>query len=209
MNSTIKNIIFDMGGVLIDLRPERAIAAFEALGASNVALYIRECRMEDLFLHLEMGTISTHDFCDEVRHIAHISCSDEAIVAAWDSLLEPSDDIRRQALLRLKAKGYRLFVLSNTCDIHWQSASHSLIPRSGLSIDDYFEHCFLSYEMHCRKPALDIYVRVLEEAHLVADETLFIDDNETNLLPAASLGIHTFLEHDSHHWVDIIIPRLL
>ncbi len=209
MDSTLKNIIFDMGGVLVDLCPERSIAAFEALGASEVALYIREFRMEDLFLQLELGSISTAQFCDEARRIAHISAPDEAIISAWDTLLEPSTDIRRESLLRLKRAGYRLFVLSNTCDIHWQSASRRLIPAPGLSINDYFERCFLSYEMHCRKPSPEIYLRALEEAHLTAGETLFIDDNETNLLSAASLGIHVFLEHSSHRWTDLLIPSLL
>ncbi len=209
MDSTIKNIIFDMGGVLVDLHPERAIAAFEALGATEVALYIREFRMEDLFLDLEMGSITTPEFCAEARRIANIDAPNEAIIAAWDALLDPSDDPRREALLRLKGAGYRLFVLSNTCDIHWQSASLRLIPSEGRSIDDYFEHCFLSYKMHCRKPSPEIYLRAMEEAHLVASETLFIDDNETNLISAAALGINVFLEHEGHRWKDIITRELL
>ncbi len=198
-----------MGGVLVDLNPQRSIEAFEALGARDVATYVKECRTEDLFLDVEMGTISTPQFCSEVRRICHLNATDEEIISAWDSLLEPSDDVRREALLTLRKRGYRLFLLSNTCEIHWQSASTRLIPASGKSINDYFEQCFLSYEMHCRKPSPEIYTKALCQAGISAHETLFIDDSEENLRSATELGLQTFHECTGHSWTDILLKELL
>ncbi len=197
-----------MGGVLVDLHPQRCIEAFEKLGARDVATYVREFRTEDLFYDIEVGRMTTEAFCEEVRRVCHISASDEKIAAAWNALLEPFYDNRSELLLNLKAQGYRLFILSNTCALHWQYASQKLIPARGRSIDDYFERAFLSFELHNRKPAPSIFIDTLEQAGINADETLFIDDNELNIRAAADLGFHTFYESDNHSWKDFLPQHL-
>ncbi len=202
----IRNIIFDMGGVLVALNPSRCIAAFEALGATAVARYVRECRTEDLFYDYEIGLLTPAAFCAAVRRLSGISAPDTAILAAWDTLLEPTTAARREGLRRLRAAGYRLFVLSNTCVNHWQYASQQLIPAAGERIDDYFEQVFLSYELHCRKPSQEIFLTALARASLSADETLFIDDSAPNLAAAAAAGLHTFHERADHSWIDILVP---
>ncbi|MCD8281957.1 MAG: HAD family phosphatase [Prevotella sp.] len=199
----IKNIIFDMGGVLVPLAPERCIASFCRLGAVRTADYVRECRTEDMFLDIETGAMTTAAFCASVRRLDNIDAADNDITAAWNDLLLPSGSIRRGALECLRERGFRLFILSNTCEIHWLRASSELIPAEGKHIADYFERAFLSYELHCRKPAPEIYSAVLELAGIRADETLFIDDNPLNLSAAATLGLRTFHERTEHHWFDL------
>ncbi len=206
--SVIRNIIFDMGGVLVRLCPERCIAAFCAIGARRTASYVEEFRTEDLFLDIETGSKSTAEFCDEVRRINGINVPDSKIISAWNSLLSPPGDEERSSLLRLRGRGMRLFVLSNTCDMHWQYASRELIPSPGKTISDYFERAFLSFEMHKRKPSADIFDDVLRLAGISPEATLFIDDNETNLSAAHATGIKVFHECKSRHWTDVI-PRLL
>lgn len=197
----IKNIIFDMGGVLFDLHADRCVEAFEALGAHKTAAYVRDFRTEDMFHLIEISSGTTAQFCDEVRSLDGINASDEEITSAWNALLGTTPDNKRNQLLQLKGEGYNMFLLSNTNEIHWNRAK-TLIAGDDHDIDDFFDRIFLSYEMNLRKPDVEIFRRVLTQAGINADETLFIDDNAMNVAAAEELCIHTFHETDGHRWVD-------
>lgn len=198
---TIKNIIFDMGGVLFDLNAKRCVDAFEAIGAKKTAVYVKEFRTEDLFHVIETGDGTTEYFCSEVRNMDGINASDEEIIAAWNELLEPTPSKKRDELARLKKEGYRLFLLSNTNDMHWQRAK-KLITNSEHDINDFFERIFLSYEMGLRKPYKEIFQQVVSDAGIRPEESIFVDDNASNIAAAAKLGIRTFHETDGNRWVE-------
>lgn len=188
----MKNIIFDLGGVLVGFDRQRSIDAFEQIGCGKVADYIRDHRTEDLFYRIELGEISTHDFCEEVRQMTATNADDEAIIHAWNVLLTPVTENRLQRLRELREKGHRLFLLSNTNDMHWQYCGHQL--------DGCFERVFLSYEMRLAKPDTAIFAEVLRQADIDAHDTLFIDDNADNIAAAASLGIKTFHNQNIDDW---------
>ena len=188
----MKNIIFDLGGVLVGFDRQRSIDAFERIGCGKVADYIRDHRTEDLFYRIELGEISTHDFCEEVRQMTATNADDEAIIHAWNVLLTPVTENRLQRLRELREKGVRLFLLSNTNDMHWQYCGHQL--------DGCFERVFLSYEMRLAKPDTAIFAEVLRQADIDAHDTLFIDDNADNIAAAASLGIKTFHNQNIDDW---------
>ncbi|MBR5635186.1 MAG: HAD family phosphatase [Prevotella sp.] len=188
----MKNIIFDLGGVLVGFDRQRSIDAFERIGCGKVADYIRDHRTEDLFYLIELGEISTHDFCEEVRQMTATNADDEAIIHAWNVLLTPVTENRLQRLRELREKGVRLFLLSNTNDMHWQYCGHQL--------DGCFERVFLSYEMRLAKPDTAIFAEVLRQADIDAHDTLFIDDNADNIAAAASLGIKTFHNQNIDDW---------
>lgn len=188
----MKNIIFDLGGVLVGFDRQRSIDAFERIGCGKVADYIRDHRTEDLFYRIELGEISTHDFCEEVRQMTATNADDEAIIHAWNVLLTPVTENRLQRLRELREKGVRLFLLSNTNDMHWQYCGHQL--------DGCFERVFLSYEMRLAKPDTAIFAEVLRQADIDASDTLFIDDNADNIAAAASLGIKTFHNQNIDDW---------
>ena len=188
----MKNIIFDLGGVLVGFDRQRSIDAFERIGCGKVADYIRDHRTEDLFYRIELGEISTHDFCEEVRQMTATNADDEAIIHAWNVLLTPVTENRLQRLRELREKGHRLFLLSNTNDMHWQYCGHQL--------DGCFERVFLSYEMRLAKPDTAIFTEVLRQADIDAHDTLFIDDNADNIAAAASLGIKTFHNQNIDDW---------
>lgn len=198
----IKNIVFDLGGVLCGLDAERCIRAFHQIGAEEVAVYVEEHRVEDLFLQSELGYITTEEFCEEVRRITQRPIDDEKIVWAWNELLTGITDERLQAVLELSKK-YRLFVLSNTNDMHWKKwEASSLLPLKGeVFKDGVFEKCFLSYELHLAKPQREIFEAVLQQADIKADETLFIDDSLKNCQAAEALGIHTYHNHHINDWL--------
>ena len=198
----IKNIVFDLGGVLCGLDAERCIRAFHQIGAEEVAVYVEEHRVEDLFLQSELGYITTEEFCEEVRRITQRPIDDEKIVWAWNELLTGITDERRQAVMEL-SKTYRLFVLSNTNDMHWKKwEASSLLPLKGeVFKDGVFEKCFLSYELHLAKPSREIFEAVLQQADIKADETLFIDDSLKNCQAAEALGIHTYHNERINDWL--------
>ena len=188
----MKKIIFDLGGVLVGFDRQRSIDAFERIGCGKVADYIRDHRTEDLFYRIELGEISTHDFCEEVRQMTATNADDEAIINAWNVLLTPVTTERLQRLRELREAGHRLFLLSNTNDMHWQYCGHQL--------DGCFERVFLSYEMQLAKPDTRIFSEVLRQAEIDASDTLFIDDNADNIAAAASLGIQTFHNQNIDDW---------
>lgn len=201
MRENIKNIIFDMGGVLVGLDPTRCIHAFREVGCGNIAAYVEEHRTEDLFLDTELGRITTEEFCQEVRRICSANTSDERIVWAWNELLCPVSLEKLVRLRQLKERGYRLFLLSNTNTMHWEYCRDHFFTAEGATADNYFERIFLSYEMHLAKPDTAIFEEALRQAGINATETLFIDDSEANCLAAERVGVAALHETSGHRWL--------
>ncbi len=199
----IKNIIFDLGGVLVGLDGQRCIDAFNKIGASEIGEYVKDHRTEDLFWDAEVGNINQWEFCDEVRRISGSEARNEDIIWAWNQLLTTIPDEKKQMLIELKKRGLRLFLLSNTNDMHWTYCAEELFPYRNYVAEDYFEHIFLSYEMHKAKPNTDIFEQTLAMAGLEASETLFIDDNKDNCASAEKVGIVTFLNSEPDEWLKI------
>lgn len=163
MNDNIKNIIFDLGGVLVGLDPKRCIEAFRKVGCGVLANYVEEHRTEDLFLDTELGRISQEEFCNEVRRLSLTDTEDKDIVWAWNQLLTDIPVSKLRLLQRLRADGYRVFLLSNTNIMHWSYCRDHLFTVDGHCADDYLEHIFLSYEMHLAKPDTTIFFQALAE----------------------------------------------
>ena len=207
LDKTVRNIVFDFGCVLVDLDKARCLEAFDRLGAHALAQYVDECRQEDLFRELELGHTTPEEFCNEARQKAHITATDQQLCDAWRALLVGIPVRRIQALLHLR-QYYRLAVLSNTNIIHWKQAVDDFFPYRGMNVSDYFDHIFLSFEMHKTKPDRAIFEQMLHEADMEADETLFIDDSEANCAAARSIGIHTLHVSHGDEWLDLLKDEL-
>ncbi|MDD4681364.1 MAG: HAD family phosphatase [Clostridia bacterium] len=199
-----KNIIFDMGGVLVGLDVQRCVAAFTKLGAGKIAHYVQDHLTEDLFFDIETGSINQKQFCDNVRQTTDCTISDEEIVWAWNQLLTGIPDIKKEHLLQLRRQGYRLFLLSNTNVMHWTFCVREFFNDGKYTVNDYFEKCFLSYQMQLVKPTEAIYRAVLEQAGIHPLETVFIDDSKVNLEGAAQVGLNTFHHTKDHSWVSSV-----
>jgi len=197
-----RNIIFDLGGVLVTLHKQRSVEAFQKIGAHDVAKYVDEHRTEDFFHDLEIGNIGEAQFCEAIRQRIGIGVTDEQVRWAWNQLLGEISDEKKRRLIELR-RNHRLFLLSNTNVIHWTLCTEKLFLLDGMGEKDYFERSFLSYEMHLAKPDHDIYEEVIRQADIRPDETLFIDDSQKNLDGAADIGIGTYLAHDDN-WLDDI-----
>lgn len=188
MNKNIKNIIFDWGGVLIDLNLEGCISAFEQAGASNVREMLTGTNELGFFRDYESGKITTAQFRDIVREHIGKPLTDKEIDYIWNTELLTIPEEKLHLLQKL-SKHYRLFLLSNTNELHWNYGSEQAFLYKGKDIKDCFEQIFLSYRMQLAKPNPDIFRAALKEANLSPEETLFVDDAEINCQAAASIGI--------------------
>lgn len=195
----VKNIIFDFGGVLVDLDKVRCLEAFARIGFPEAAGMIDAYSQQGLFGKLEEGTISPQEFCAEVRHLTGCQATDECIWEAWNLFLVGIPTWKLEALVELR-KHYPLYLLSNTNEPHWKHAVERFFPYGEWRVEDYFDRIFLSYELHQVKPGADIFRTVIEQAGVVPEETLFIDDAAANCATARSLGLHTYQPLPGEDW---------
>jgi Na+/H+-dicarboxylate symporter len=137
------------------------------------------------------------------RKLTGADVTNEEIIDAANKMLVEIPDEKKKRLLQLKKAGYRLFLLSNTIDIHWDYCVEHLFPYQNHGVEDYFEHCFLSQRMHLAKPDARIYEEVVKQANINPDETLFIDDLKENCEAAEKLGIHTFQNVKFDDWLSL------
>ena len=187
----IKNIIFDFGGVLINLDYQRTYNAFKKLGIEDIKAAFSPLSQQALFDKLEKGQIEPEHFFEELRKISSISMEDQQIINAWNAMLLDFP-IERIELLRKLKKDYRLFLLSNTNIVHYDEYFSNLQKEHQSNIfEDLFEKIYFSHQLGLRKPEPAIFKLVLEENGLLAEETLFIDDVKSNIEPASALGIKT------------------
>ena len=190
--TAIKNILFDLGGVLYHIDYELTIKAFEKLGTKNFHEHFSQQQQNNLFDRLETGKVSDEDFIREMKVLLP-HCNREEIINAWNALLIelPQENIR---LLQDLSKQYRLFLLSNTNSIHINRINKLLYKDYNLkSLDPLFDKVYLSHQIGMRKPNSETFEWVLKDAGILAQETLFIDDSIQHIESANLLGIQTQL----------------
>jgi putative hydrolase of the HAD superfamily len=188
MDKQIKNIVFDFGGVLMDLDFENCRREFRMAGFKDVEQYTNIYQGSSFFKDFETGMISADQFRQEIKRRIEQPLSDEEVDALWLKMLKYIPAEKIDLLLELR-KHYMVYLLSNTNEIHWQYVSTMRYGRRRFRISDFFEKMFLSFEMKMAKPDTRIFEAMLNDANLVPEETLFIDDSAANCHAAASLGI--------------------
>ena len=196
----IRNLIIDLGGVLVDLTRNRCIEAFERLGVENVRERLaNDSRHKDLFERLELGAISVECFHDDVRRLSGRPLTDGQIDDAWIAMLGGVPERKLRLLLELRER-YRVVLLSNTNEIHWKWSADTYFSYRGLAASDFFERIYLSYELHMLKPDTGIFEYVLNDAGFLPAETLLIDDASANCKAAEALGMRTYAPQPREDW---------
>ncbi len=196
----IKNLIIDLGGVLVDFEYKRCIEEFKKIGLANADETLATFYQKDFFKNYEKGLISTKEFRDEIRNqIANKDIQDELIDIAWISILDDIPRYKLDLLLKLR-EHYMVYLLSNTNPIHWQWVCKFSFPYRGFRVENYFEHIFLSYEMHMLKPDKQIYNTVIETTGIKPEESFLIDDSAENCKMAKSLGFSTYTPKLKENW---------
>ena len=197
----LKNLIFDLGDVIIPIdltAPVRNFAMLANMPEEEVRAIWKE---HDLLDQYETGLIDDDSFRQHVRRLLRNRTdasdtktvtadrwADEVIDTAWNTVLLDLPVERIERIRELKAD-YRLFLLSNTSPIHIRQVNTVLTQLNQPTLEQLFERVFYSYAVRMAKPSPDIYRHVLTEAGLVAEETVFFDDNAANIRAAAALGI--------------------
>lgn len=183
--------IFDFGGVLIEVDYLKTMDAFRAIGMKDVEKMYSQATQESLFDEFETGRISAQRFINEVLNFLPPGTSPNAVVAAWNAMIG-SVPINGLSVLRsLKDKGAKVYMLSNTNEIHIPIAWSRWKKTDKLGPDSYFTKIYLSYEIGMRKPNAEIFERVIQEQNLDPLRTLFIDDSIQHIEGAARCGLQT------------------
>ncbi|MDR0758291.1 MAG: HAD family phosphatase [Tannerella sp.] len=196
----IKNIVFDMGGVLVDVHRDRAVRRFQAIGVTDAEQLIDSCHHRGIFLDIESGAIDSDTFCRLLCAHAGKEIAREAIEQAWQSIVDPPESYKLDCLLALR-KRYRTFVLSNNNPFlidRW-ARTDSFSP-AGRPITDYVDKVYVSYEMKCVKPDIEIFRMMVKDSGIVPAETLFLDDSPDNIRSAAEAGLRTYPVRNGEDW---------
>ena len=188
----IKNIIFDLGAVLLNLDMNRTAIAFKSLfeniEAHDSALEI--LHKAAFFERFETNEIEETEFVETLSLALDGQIGRPAIEKAWSAMLLDMPAYRIEMLRELKAKGYKLYLLSNINSIHLRDVYNIISAEHGdLDFDSLFDKPYYSHLIGRRKPDVDTFNFVLQDADIAASETLFIDDNADNVRSAASIGI--------------------
>jgi glucose-1-phosphatase len=189
----LKNIIFDLGAVLINIDYQKTADAFKKLGYHNFEEMYTQYSANPIFELLETGKITNEDFYITLINLNENNISAEQIKSAWNDILL---DWRKESVLFLQeiSKEYNIYLLSNTNAIHQTAFFESLKIEMGISnFNAFFTKAYYSHEIHLRKPNKDIFEFVAQDADINVAETLFIDDSYNNIETAKNIGFRTHL----------------
>jgi putative hydrolase of the HAD superfamily len=208
----IKVIIFDFGGVLINLNRQAAVDKLVALGVHDADSLLNNYVQSGLFLDLESGAVTPAEFRNKLRTdyaLQHIT--DEQINEAFLAFLLDVPEHKLQLLRQLKSSAHnadgepvRIVMLSNTNGIHFPYCIKKHFEYDGYKMSDYFDALYLSYEMKASKPDEEIFLKLLEAERVRPEECFFLDDGPRNIDTAKRLGFQTHLVESSDDLWQII-----
>ena len=209
----IRNIIFDLGGVIIDIDYHKTTDAFQRFGVSNFNDYYSQKKQLPIFSEFEIGKINDFEFRNGLRALFKCDLNDHQIDVAWNAMLLDFPIERLHYIYELKSR-YNLYLFSNTNIIHMRAVTNKfkLLNLPVDSLDSLFHECYYSYTFGLRKPHAESFLEILRCNRLDASETLFIDDTERHVEGARKAGLHS-LHFESGlnllHLEDKFIPQLL
>lgn len=205
MSKRYKNLIFDLGGVIINLDMDRTVRMFSEMSGRRYEEIMPRFYTTELFIDFEKGLMNETYFREGINELLGTDFSDEEIDSAWNAMLLDIPEERVRLLQRLN-KDHDLYLISNTNEIHVPVFNRILEKTTGLpDLSSLFKKIYYSHEVNLRKPDTDIYKLVLEENNLDPEETILIDDRLDNLKGAEHVGIdgvqvtekYTILDHFS------------
>lgn len=187
----VKNIIFDFGGVIIDIDEQLTINEFVKLGIDDSSKTSSKEFIE-LIRKFEKGIFTPEIFRNKLREFMDISATDQEIDDAWNALLFDIPQERLEIIEKVK-KNYNIYLLSNSNEIHYDLYVRDLQLRFGYTeFNELFHQAYFSFDLHLSKPDPEIYEFIMYQEELIPEETLFIDDKSENIETAKNLGFQTY-----------------
>lgn len=200
--SDFDTIIFDFGGVILDIDPDLTRRRFvEMLGIEKARLLETE-QLPQLY---ETGAISRAEFVARINQIAGTDIPESEVIAAWNAMLLNYKPARIEWIKRLH-KNHKLLMLSNTNDAHFKYFHNKLMAEYGVTFYQLFDHVYLSHEMGMLKPSHEIFETVIREQQLNLQRTLFIEDTERNAVAAREVGLQTLLIPRNGEFYEFFMP---
>jgi len=186
----IKNIIFDFGGVILNISHKELEDAFRSLGVSNFEELFNQAQQSELFQKFETGEISPHEFRSAVKSMTGLKVSNDVLDNAWNQIIGDYPPGRIDLLRKIK-DNYSLFLLSNTNVIHYNYYIENFRLEFGYDFQSLFHQTYWSFKMGKRKPNADSFAEIIAKENIIPSETLFIDDSRQNVIAAEALGLKT------------------
>lgn len=187
----IKNIIFDLGGVILNIDYKLSQVAFEALGIPNFEEMYSKFKQNNLFDELETGQITGTAFIEAIKLQSKLPLHESDILNAWNAMLLDFP-LRRLQILQQLQLHFNTYLLSNTNEIHEKEFNARLQQTCGYpTLAVFFDKIYLSHRIGMRKPNQEVFEKILQDNHLKANETLFIDDSLQHIEGAMRVGLRT------------------
>ncbi|MCG6191311.1 HAD family hydrolase [Maribellus maritimus] len=189
--TNIKNIIFDLGNVLLNLDFDASIEAFQKIGLNDEVINRKHAYSDPVFYALEVGKVTTEEFSNQVRRVINNPlATNKQIEDAWYAMIKEIPANRVKVVQELN-KSFNVYLFSNTNEIHIRRLHKEFKDQHGIDFPSLFTKDFYSHEIQDRKPDLESFKKVIELSGVNPGETLFVDDLEPNILSAQKAGLQT------------------
>lgn len=202
-----KVLVFDLGGVVIDLHIDRSFKAMMSLGVPEAMLTEQGCLMNTNMMMYDRGDITTDcmfgyikSFIPEAAREAFGERLDSEVQRVWNLMLGNVPVEKLECLERLRAQGYRVVMLSNTNEGHWPQIERLFVEAGGKLPSQCFDALYLSYLMRLRKPEPEIFRTLLDSEGVTASECIFFDDSAENCAAARAMGIDAVVMERNAPW---------
>lgn len=200
----IKNIVFDLGGVFIDLDHDQAVRRFKEIGMEDAEQLLDSYEQKGIFLEVENGTISADEFCQKLQEHTGKDLTYEDIKSGWLGFIADTPQYKLDYVLKLR-EHYNVYLLSNTNPIIQEGwARTNEFTPAGRPIGAYFDKMYTSYEVGVTKPDRRIFDYMIKDSGLIPAETLFVDDGKSNIEVGRTLGFITYQPQNGEDWREAI-----
>lgn len=200
----IRNLLFDLGGVIVDIERQRCVDAFTKLGLPDADSYFGEYSQSGIFLKIEDGSVGVDEFHRFMREKLPVGVTDYQIDTAFQQFIVGIPVHRLEKLRKLRCKGYGIYLLSNTNPIMWRGMLANEFGKEGLRREDYFDGMVTSFEARACKPDPRIFRTVVENLGIEPSETLFLDDSQVNVKAAVEFGFQAVEVKPGTEFIDYI-----
>ena len=190
-----KNILFDLGGVILDINVQATLKGFYELGFPAALMQYPHSMNTDLFFKYETGKMGTEQFRNEIRQTTGVEMSDEAFDEVWNAMLVRIPE-ERCTLLKVLSGHYNLYMLSNTSALHVKVFEKMYMETAGEAMKSVFKKLYYSHEIGWHKPDPEAWKYVIRDAGIRPEETLFLDDSIHNIKASQELGFQAIHIHE-------------
>jgi putative hydrolase of the HAD superfamily len=196
----IKNIVFDFGGVIIDIDRQQAVEAFTRIGVPDADEQLDVYHQNGIFLAVEDGSLDADEFRRELEKLCGRPLTYEDVESGWLGFMTRLEAYKLAHLVDLHLRGYRIYILSNTNPYIMNWARSARFTREGKGLDEFVDKIYASYEMKCVKPGREIFQKMMADSGMRPEESVFVDDGAANVATARELGFTVLQPKNGEDW---------